>query len=90
MLKANLLIVQTCWSFNNNDDIEVMADPKGFRFGNLEYLLVEIQSNADNAAIWCRENVNGVLPVPDTEREYNVSHFISWKKKAKPNDEEIL
>ena len=64
-----------CWSFNNKDDIEVIANPKGFRFGNLEYLLVEIPSNADNAATWCRENVNGTLPVPDTEWEFNVSLF---------------
>ena len=53
----------------------MIADPKGFRFGNLKYLLVEIPSNADNAATWCRENLNGTLPVTDTEWEFNVSFF---------------
>ena len=64
-----------CWSFNNNDDIEVITNPKGLRYGNLEYLLVEIHSNADNGATWSRENVDGTLSVPDTEWEYNVSLF---------------
>ena len=70
-----------CWSFNNNDDIEVIADPKGFRFGNLEYLLVEIHGGrtAGAAAAWCRENVNGTLPIPDTEWEFNVKFLFLEK-----------
>ena len=72
-----------CWSSNNNDDIEVITDPKGFRFGNLEYLLVEIPSNADNAATWCRENINGTLPVPDTEREFNVNLLFLAKNEQR-------
>ena len=71
-----------CWSLNNKDDIEVITDPKGFRYGNLEYFVVEIPSNADNAATRCRENVDGTLPVPDAEWEFNAS-FLFLEKKTK-------
>ena len=69
-----------CWSLNYKDDIEVITNPKGFRYGNLKYFVVEIPSNADNAATWCRENVDGMLPVPDTEWEFNVSFLFLEKE----------
>ena len=65
--------IHVCISFNNNDTIEVITDPKGFRYGDLEYILVEIERNRDGAALWCSQNLNGTLPVPDTEWEYKAS-----------------
>ena len=44
----------------------------GFQTGGYNYYVINLQRSRDDAAIWCRDNV---LPVPDTEHEYQVSIY---------------
>ena len=60
--------------------IEVFSETtKGFRTGYYEYKVVEIPKDRDDAATYCKYHLNGALPVPDTDIEYNVSTFSKYQ-----------
>ena len=49
----------------------------GFQTGGYNYYVINLQRSREAAAIWCRDNLDAVLPVPDTEYEYEVSTDVS-------------
>ena len=60
--------------------MEVLENPQeinpdiwaGFLAGTTNYYVINIGTTRDGAANWCKENLDAVLPVPDTEYEFEV------------------
>ena len=45
-----------------------------FHAGIYDYYVINLRSSRDGAINWCKNNLDAVLPLPNSEPEYEVNH----------------